>query len=117
MDMKTMIDTERAEVDLYAYKGADFVKTARFKLDGQPEDMTGYTAAMQIRKTMNGDLITDVTIDITPEQGLVQMVIDAETTAAIDPGAYVWDLKITDDTNVVRYDLYGKFYVYGRSTE
>ena len=80
MDMRSM-DTEREEIDLYAYKGADFVKTAKFKIDGQPEDMTGYTAAMQIRKGMNGPLVADVTIDITPLEGLIQMVLDAETTS------------------------------------
>lgn len=72
---------------------------------GTPVDITGYTAALQLRSlppsptavltltTENGG------ITITGASGLVAMHATADQTRAIDEGTYVYDLEIYSYTN------------------
>ena len=68
--------------------------------DGQPLDLTGYSAAMQIKlatgfpyailtlTTLNGGL------EIDGPDGVVTPIIAGATTAAINAGKYAYDLKL-----------------------
>lgn len=73
-----------------------------------PVNLTGYKARMQIRETLPDDdiLVTLTTenggITITEITGLVDLVISAADTAALDidfdVAQWVYDLEIYDDT-------------------
>ena len=94
-------------VDQYAIdQGSDWFATVFYKdPNGDPIDMTGYTAALQMRS--NPDDTTAV-LTLTTENGgigiddlLGQVNIHAtnEQTAAIDEGYYVYDLEVCDVSN------------------
>jgi len=108
---------ERAEYDLYIYKGEDYLLTTGWKIDKEPIDFTGWTAAIQIRRGMNGGLIAEMECDIEAVEGKIDLTLQNRFTAALNPGTYAWDLKLTDEGGTVWYPLTGKCYVYGRSTE
>jgi hypothetical protein len=80
---------EPARIDLTIYQGATFRKSLVWKSDGEVVDLTGYTAQMQIRETIDAttsllDLTTENDrIVITEEEGKVELVISAADTAQL----------------------------------
>ena len=73
---------------------------------GAPINLTGYTAAMQLRLTY--DAVTPVLsltstsgITLGGSAGTVALLVDAPTTAAIDAGIYVYDLDLRSGGGVV----------------
>lgn len=82
-------------------QGADWFINFTYKQpNGDPVDITGYTAALQIRTSPlartavltleNGNGIT-----ITGAEGLLEVHATAAQTAAITNGKYAYDLEIT----------------------
>jgi hypothetical protein len=70
-------------------------------------DLTGYTAAMQIRKSYDTPVILNLTtenggITITGNLGKIDIQASATQTGAILNGEYVYDLEITLGTTVQR---------------
>jgi hypothetical protein len=70
--------------------------------DGTPKDLTGYTAMMQIRQTVDSEddeitLTDEDGITITGEEGRVDVVIQADETAAMDFESGVYDLFLMGD--------------------
>lgn len=72
--------------------------------NGNVTDLTGYTAEGQIRKWYTSS--TSVAFDITipdPTNGTIFLTLDANTTANLEFGRYVYDVKTISDTdNVTR---------------
>ena len=94
-----------ASNDLVIDQYATFKTAFRWetKSTGQPVNLTGFSAAMQIRRTpadatalvsltsaVNGGLVIEGTA------GRVRIEIPASTTATLTPGRYVYDLVLTD---------------------
>lgn len=81
-------------------QGADFDEPFYVTdASGDPEDITGASAAMQIRRAVGDDvLITlstdDGTLVIDGDAGTITPAIDEETTSDLTPGLYVYDLKM-----------------------
>lgn len=105
--------------DLTLYKGQTFrqgmkIKNAKTKL---PVDLTGITAKSEIRPSENSAILT-ATFDVTvyPEHGRIVLALDPETSGAMDPGFYHWDLKLLDSNEDVAYWIAGQFIVIGRVT-
>lgn len=73
-----------------------------------PINLTGYTAAMQLRQTYDSATaaLTLTTenggIIITGATGTVTVTATDEQTGALEPGYYVYDLELTVGTNVYR---------------
>ena len=104
--------------DLYCYRGQTYSQNFYFSKDGYPLSLSGLTAKSQIRPTENSNtLIAEFTCSITEEEGKLNLSLPSDVTAGIRTGNYVWDLKITDDENLVNYWMAGKFIVSGRVTE
>ena len=90
-------------------QGADwFINFTYQNPAGTPVNLTGYSAALQIRtsplaKTAVLTLLTpDQGISITGATGLIECHATAEQTAAITNGRYAYDIEITaTDTGVV----------------
>jgi hypothetical protein len=84
-------------------------------------DVTGYSAAMQVRKTTaEADTLASITqasgITLGGQAGTVALSISAATTGAITPGRHTYDLKLTSGSSVVTYLLSGVFEVEGKVT-
>lgn len=68
---------------------------------GVPINLTGYTAAMQVRQQYSSDT-AELTLTspsngivITPSTGIVTITMTAVQTAALEEGYYVYDVELT----------------------
>lgn len=103
--------------DLTCYKGQSFSQNLYFKQGGKIYPLDGFTAKSQIRPSDNSEtLIAEFVCTITAAEGKLNLTLDHETTAALKPGFYVWDLKMASGWDTVRYWIRGKFIVSGRVT-
>lgn len=73
-----------------------------------PVNLTGYTAAMQLRQNYNSEL-ADLTlttsnggITITGATGTIAISATAIQTGLLTPGFYVYDLELTSGANISR---------------
>ena len=82
-------------------QGADWFFTVTYENpNGTPINITGYTAALQVRSlpstpTAVLSLSTGAGITITGATGVIEIHATAEQTRIIDEGTYVYDLEIT----------------------
>ena len=73
-----------------------------------PVNLTGFTAAMQLRQNYNSDTaaLTLTTanggITIVGATGTVTISATATQTGALDPGFYVYDLELISGANISR---------------
>jgi hypothetical protein len=83
-------------VELTIEKGATFSSLITVKDDqGLAQDLTGYTARSQMRKSYYASSKHDFTVSITsPVSGALTMSMSAANTANISPGRYVYDVEI-----------------------
>jgi len=89
-------------LDIPIVKGATLHLPMEVKdLDGQPIDLTGATATIQFRLKENSDIVllevSTATGEITGmnADGEIRVIIPAETTAAFQFRAAVWELAVT----------------------
>ena len=59
-------------------------------------NLTGYTAAAQMRKHYTSANSYTFTVDITPLTGIITLSMTANTTDSIPAGRYVYDCEVTD---------------------
>ena len=71
-------------------------------ISGSVIDLTGYTAYGQIRKwyTSNSYITFNVSIP-EPTTGYITVNLDANTTASMDAGRYVYDIETIDSANAI----------------
>jgi hypothetical protein len=73
-----------------------------------PVNLTGYTAAMQLRQNYNSEVanLTLTTanggISIVGATGTITINATAVQTGLLDPGFYVYDLELTSGSNISR---------------
>lgn len=84
---------------------------------GTPVNLTGYTAAMQIRQQYSSD-VADLTlttanggISITGATGKVVVNMTAAQTRDLEEGYYVYDLELTSTGGIVTRLIQGQFTV------
>jgi hypothetical protein len=86
-------------------QGADwFLNVTYDNPDGTPVNITGYTAALQLRSLPTDSvavlsLTTGAGITITGATGLVAIHATATQTRAIDEGVYYYDLEISSTSS------------------
>ena len=98
--------------ELSMHRGATFHKVLKFKKNGEPVDLTGYTAKSQIRVCPDGgELIAEMQTAISAQSGRVDLVIPASVSAGIASGVYAWDVRLTSPLTIVEYYIGGKFRV------
>lgn len=89
-------------------QGADwYINFTYQQPNGTPVNLTGYTAAMQLRtsplaKTTVLSLTTSSGITITGASGLIAVHATAAQTGAIAPGKYSYDLELYNGGIVTR---------------
>lgn len=76
--------------------------------NGAPVNLTGFTAALQLRQNYNSD-VADLTlttanggISIVGVTGTITVTATAAQTGDLDPGFYVYDLELTSGSNISR---------------
>jgi hypothetical protein len=71
--------------------------------NGDPKDLSDYTAAAQMRKSYYTNTSINFTAEISlPEDGEVTISLTAVQTSAIKAGRYVYDIEITGDGETLR---------------
>lgn len=94
--------------DITVEQGATFTLQVEWKdADGDPINLTGYTSAMQIRRTYGAPALLTLAsggaISIDAAAGKLTVTIPAATTAALAaPMQGVYDLEVTTGTTVYR---------------
>lgn len=64
--------------------------------DDQPIDLTGYSAAAQMRKHYTSSNAYSFFASISPTLGIVTLSMTANVTNTIAPGRYMYDCELTD---------------------
>lgn len=75
--------------------------------DGDIVDLTGYTGASQLRKHYTSSNSTAFSVSITANTGEVSLSLSANQTSNLVAGRYVYDVEITNSSNVVSRVLEG----------
>ena len=106
--------------DMNAYQGATFDVTITWSLDDTPVNLTGYTAAMQIREHVATPVVLSLQsgygITLGGDSGTITITIDATTMTGISSGRYVYDLELYTGSEVTRL-LQGQFLVSSEVTK
>ena len=91
-------------------QGATFSRQMTVKENNSPLNLTGHTAAMQLRSTYDSSTValsmTAAVINAT--QGILSISATSTATAALEEGIYVYDLEITTSAGVVTRLLQGQ---------
>ena len=83
-------------------QGADFSTSITLTDDdGNALDLTGYTGAGQIRKYYTSTTAVDFNVVVTPSTGTVSLSLSAADSNAMNSGRYVYDIELTDGSDVV----------------
>lgn len=64
-------------------------------------NLTGYTVAAQMRKNYTSSVATTFVTSHTGVLGKINLVLSATTTAAIEPGRYLYDVEITSSGGTI----------------
>lgn len=103
-------------------QGADFNLNMTYKLNGVIVNLTGYSARMQVRKTVKSPTtVLSLTspaggITLGGALGTIDIYVPAATVAAIPAGSYVYDLELVSGGGAVKRLLQGSIPVTGEVT-
>lgn len=101
-------------------QGATWDKTFTVSIGGTALDLTGYTAAMQVREAASAStalvsLTNGSGITLGGTAGTIGVVISSTASAAIAAGSYSYDLELNSGSTITRL-LEGAFNVTGNVT-
>jgi hypothetical protein len=95
--------------NIVAEQGATLTRTITWNdSDGQPINLTNYTARMQVRRDYES---TTIILDFTTQNGAITLggslgtiniVASAEAMSAVSSGSYVYDLELVVGSVVTR---------------
>jgi len=86
-------------------QGSDYSVSLVLSDSGVVRDLTGYLARAQMRKTSYSIVVATFACTIpTPTDGEIFMELDNDTSSALTPGVYVYDLELytAGDAEVAR---------------
>lgn len=90
-------------------QGATFFKAFTYKINGNPADLTGYTARLKAAKSLNSaqPLFTMTTensrITLGGATGRVMLHLTAAETTRLQAGIYIYDLELVAGNEVIRF--------------
>lgn len=101
-------------------QGATWDKTFTVTIGGIDLDLTGYSAAMQVRESADADavllsLTNGSGIALGGTAGTIGVTIASTATASIPAGSYSYDLELNSGSTITRL-LQGAFNVTGNVT-
>jgi hypothetical protein len=109
-----------ATYNITAYQGATYDLALTYAIGGTAVNLTGYTAAMQVRENANSSAtILSVTsgsgITLGGTAGTIGVSVSASTMGSATPGFYVYDLELNSGSQVTRL-IQGKFAIQAEVT-
>lgn len=83
------------KTNLIVDQGADFVYNV-YLIDqnGDPFDITGYTANSQLRKNYTSTTYSTIDVAVGNTNGLITLSMNSATTANLTNSRYVYDLEL-----------------------
>ena len=86
---------------------------------GDPVDLTGWTAEAEVRRGAGQSVILDMSPTISdPTNGVIQFVNVNQNVTDVKAGSYFWDLVLRDAAgNAKGVFITGKFVVYDKITD
>ena len=102
-------------LDLEMFQGATFTYQFTWTADGEPVNVSGFMARMQVRPSVRSEIVelefvSGDGITLGGETGVIQLSADAVTTELATPGQYVYDLELDSGGEVTRL-LEGSFVI------
>lgn len=104
-----------ATYDFQARQGATFDRSFTWKPGGTAADLTGFTARMQVRRTVRS---TEPVVSLTHASGItlgdageVGLLIPAAVMAGLKAWSYAYDIELIDGAGTVFPVLSGNFVV------
>lgn len=85
-------------------QGSTFYTEIQLQDDaGAPIALAGYTCASEIRKhyTSSNSIAFETVLLTNSTFSAIVLKLDANTTNSIEPGRYLYDVELTDSSNVV----------------
>ena len=104
--------------NMKVYQGSTFSLAPQWKIDGTYVNVTGYTAAMDVKNSATSETTIVVLssdngrITVGTTDGKFTLALTAATTTGLAAGNYVYDLEVTSPSGVVTRLLEGGFTVY-----
>jgi hypothetical protein len=107
--------------NVQCWQGADWDRTFTISQSGVPLNLTGYSAAMQVRESADADtyllsLTNGTGITLGGTAGTITVAITSAQSSAIAAGSYSYDLEIVSNGGAVTRLLQGSFNVVGNVT-
>jgi hypothetical protein len=104
--------------NIVAEQGATFNLNFRVETDGTPWNLTGYTFAMQVRRSSAATTtLLDITSATMTSVGHVSVTVSAATMADVPAGRWVYDIELTSSGAEVTRILEGRFIVTAEVTQ
>jgi uncharacterized protein affecting Mg2+/Co2+ transport len=104
--------------NIVAEQGATFNLNFRVETDGTPWNLTGYTFAMQVRRSAAATTtLLNITSATMTSQGHVSVTVSATTMSDVPAGRWVYDIELTSSGNEVTRILEGRFIVTAEVTQ
>lgn len=108
---------DEGQVRRAVYRGETLQRVFTYKdADGVAVDLTGYSASMQVRKSLTDGVALELStvnsrITLGGAAGTVTLLVSATDTATIDVGQYFYDLELTSGSSVVTRLIEGRMQV------
>ena len=103
--------------NIVAKQGATYNLNFTVETDGVPWNLTGYTFAMQVRRsTASTTTLLNLTSATMNSSGEVSVTVPAATMSGVPSGRWVYDIELTTGTTVTRI-LEGRFIVTPQVTQ
>lgn len=108
---------DEGQVRRAVYRGETLQRVFTYKdSDGVAVDLTGYSASMQVRKSLADGVALELStvnsrITLGGAAGTVTLIVSATDTATVDVGQYFYDLELTSGSSVVTRLIEGRFQV------
>jgi len=89
-------------------QGTDYLTSITLTDDaGDPIYLGGYTGAGQIRKYYTSSQSVDFDVEVEANTGVVTLRLTSDQTNEMEAGRYVYDIELSDASNIVSRVLEG----------
>ena len=97
-------------------QGDTFTNAPVWKINSTPVNVTGYSALMQIKRSVEGTLIIELSsangrITVGTTDGKFTLNLTAAQTSALPTGSFTYDLQLTAPDGTVTTLLQGGFVI------
>lgn len=104
--------------NIVAEQGATFNLNFRIETDGTPWNLTGYTFAMQVRRSSSSaTTLLNLTSATMTSVGRVSATVNATTMSGVPAGRWVYDIELRSSGGEVTRILEGRFIVTAEVTQ